>query len=125
MSSLGSMISRLWAPVSLSSASIVIVTFAINFLSVGKTAWWWLVLAVGAVGLTVSAIWIYRAQGERSGGSPPGPAVQKGAGDTQQASSGRRSTNIAINADNGSAAAWRMETVNVGRPPRGRKPKKR
>jgi hypothetical protein len=55
-------VSRLWAQACLSATSTVAVGFATTFLAVGKTKWWWLVLAVGTVGLIVGAVWGYCAQ---------------------------------------------------------------
>jgi hypothetical protein len=107
MSSVVSVVSRLWAPAGLFAASTVAVGFAINFLTAGKAGWWWLVLAAGAPGLIVSAVWTYFAEKMRGDESP--------SASTQQTASGR-GTNISITADNGSAAAWQMGTVNLGRP---------
>ena len=89
--------------------------FAINFLTAGKAGWWWLVLAAGGLGLIVSAVWTYFAEKGRSDKSPSASVSQQDAGVAQQTASGS-GTNISINADNGSAAAWRIDTVNLGRP---------
>jgi len=104
-----------WAAAGLSAASTVTVCFAVTFLAAEKTAWWWLVLALGALGLTVGAVWFVRAQKEHAGRSASASVNQSDAGAAQQAASDS-GTNISITADNGSVAAWQMGTVNLGGP---------
>jgi hypothetical protein len=110
-----STLARVWAPATLTVVSTVAVGFAINFLTSGTANWWWwLILGVGAVAGIVGAVWTFLVQREHSGGAAP--SVQ-GGGVGQQTASGS-GTNISINADNGSAAAWQMGEVNIGRPRR-------
>jgi hypothetical protein len=109
-----SVLARVWAPATLTVASTVPVGFAINFLTSGAADWWWwLVLGTGTIAGIVGAVWTFFAQKERSGrAAPTGP----GGGGQQTASDS--GTNISINADKGSAAAYQMGEVNIGRPRR-------
>jgi hypothetical protein len=111
-----SVLARVWAPATLTVVSTVAVGFAINFLSSGTADWWWwLVLGVGSVagivGLVLTTLWATSEHSARAAS----PAHGSGVG--QQTASGS-GTNISINADNGSAAAYQMGAVNIGRPRR-------
>src|ERR1700687_3236253 len=108
-------LARVWAPAALTVASTVRVVFAINFLTSGAADWWWLVLGTGTVAGIVGTVWAFFGQKETSGRAAP---VGSGGGG-QQTPSGS-CTNISIHADNGSAAAYQIGEVHIGRRPRGR-----
>ena len=108
-----SVLARVWAPATLAVVSTVAVGFAINFLTSGTADWWWwLILGVGAVagivGLVLTTLWAKRERSRRAA-----PSVQGGVVGQQTASGS--GTNISISADNGSAAAYQMGEVNIGR----------
>lgn len=102
---------RVWVPATLVVVSTVPVGFAINFLTSGGADWWWLVLGVGVVagivGGVLTTMGVKRERSSRASPSVPGGAVG------QQAASDK-GTNISINADHGSAAAYHMGEVHVG-----------
>jgi hypothetical protein len=111
-----SVLARVWAPATLTVVSTVAAGFAINFLTSGTADWWWwIVLGVGTIagilGLVLTTLWATRERSSRA--APTG----QGGGVGQQTASGS-GTNISINADNGSAAAYQMGEVNIGRPRR-------
>jgi hypothetical protein len=121
-----SAVSRLWPPALLGAISTVAAGFSINFLSNGKTAWWWLVLGTAALGLAVATVWTILVQKSRSDGATTQTTslTQVDAGGPQQSTSGS-GDNISINADNGSVAAWQIDNVSIGRRPKSRKPDRR
>jgi hypothetical protein len=111
-----SVLARVWAPATLTVVSSLAVGFAINFLTSGTADWWWwIALGVGAVagivGIVLTTVWAQKARS-----SPAAPTGQGGVVGQQTASGS--GTNISINADNGSAAAYQMGEVNIGRPRR-------
>jgi hypothetical protein len=109
--SAGSVLGRVWAPAMLTVVSTVLVGFAINFLTSGAADWWWLVLGVGVVaGIVGGVLTTLGVKRERN--SPASPSVQGGVVGQQTASDS--GTNISINAENGSAAAYHMGEVHVG-----------
>jgi hypothetical protein len=115
--SVSTAVSRYLPPASLGSVSTVAAGFAINFLSEGKPGWWWIVLVLGALGLTVSAVWSYALQLNRDGGdarSQSASVAQGDAGVVQQSPVGD-GANISITATDDSVAAWQIGTVNHGR----------
>jgi hypothetical protein len=121
--SVASAASRYGPPAALGAISTAALTFAINFLTDGKAGWWWIVLALGLLGLVTAALWGYVLQRDRGGDeAPPQSVAQRDAGVAQQSAAGN-GTNISINADNGSTAAWQIETVHLGGEPDNRKPK--
>lgn len=106
-----SVLARVWAPAILTVISTVLVGFAINFLTSGAADWWWLVLAVGvAAGIVGGVLTTLGVNRERS--SRASPSAQGGPVGQQTASD--RGTNVSINADHGSAAAYHMGEVHVG-----------
>lgn len=104
-----SVLARAWAPATLTVASTVPVGFAVNFLTSGAADWWWLILVTGVIAGIVGAVWTFFAQKERSGEAAP---IVPGGGGQQTASDS--GTNISINADHGSAAAYQMGEVHIG-----------
>ena len=111
-----SALTRVWAPATLTVVSTAAVGFAINFLSSGTADWWWwLVLGVGSVagivGLVLTTLWATREPSAQAAL----PAQGSGVGRRTASGCG---TNISINADNGSAAAYQTGEVNIGRPRR-------
>jgi hypothetical protein len=78
------------------------------------------VVAAATLGLIVSAVWTYHAEKSAGDSTQPGSAALQGDVVGQQTASGGGS-NISISADNNSAAAYQMGTVNIGRPRRSRK----
>lgn len=109
-----SILARVWAPATLTAASTVAVGFAVNLLTSGRTGWWWLVLGTATIAGIVGAIWTFLAQKERGERVAPTGAVGSGLKQTARG----RGTNISINADNGSAAAYKIDEVNLGLPRR-------
>ena len=111
-----SVLARVWAPGTLTVVSTVPVGFAINFLTSGAAEWWWwLVLGVGVVaGIVGGVLTTLGVKRERS--SRACPSVQGGAVGQQTASDS--GTNISINAEHGSVAAYQMGEVHIGRPRR-------
>jgi hypothetical protein len=114
--STGSVIARYGAPAALGSVATAVMTVAINFATSGKPGWWWIVVAFGCVGLAASVWWGYGIQQNGSGQSAPRTeaVAQQDAGVAQQSATGH-GTNISVNADRGSAAAYRIDTVNLQR----------
>jgi hypothetical protein len=111
---------RVWPPATLVVVSGAVEAYAINMLTNGGAArWWWLVVAVAAVGLIVGGVWGYHTEKHADASASEPAAPQSGAVGQQTASGG--GSNISISADNNSAAAYQMGTVNVGRPRRSRK----
>lgn len=107
-----STLARVWAPATLTVVSTVVVGFAINFLTSGGPNWWWLPLGVGVVaGVVGGVLTTLGLKGKRS--SRPSPSVLGGAAGQQTASD--NGTNISINADHGSAAAYHIGEVHVGK----------
>lgn len=97
----------------LTAVSVVLVGFAVNFLTSGGASWWWwLALGVGVVAGIVGGILgilgLKRERNDQDAGEP----VQGGAAGQQTASDS--GTNISINADRGSVAAYQMGEVQVG-----------
>lgn len=116
-----SVMARLWAPATLCAVSTVVVGYAVNILTAGNADWWWwLVVAVGTLGLIGGAVWTFIAEKGRRNRPQSTPAIQQGSGAVQQAASDG-GTNISITAEDGSAAAWHMGTVNLGRQRRNKK----
>jgi hypothetical protein len=112
-------VSRYWPPAVLGAVSTAALTFAINFLTDGKPGWWWIVLVAGCLGMAGAAVWSYVLQHDGGGdtlASASQQVAQQDAGVAQQSATGS-GTNVAINADNNSAVAWEMGTVNLGREP--------
>jgi hypothetical protein len=108
--------SRHWPAAVLAAVSTAALTFAITFLTDGKPGWWWIVLVLGGMGMAGAAVWTYALQRDSGGDAPPSSskqAVQQDAGVAQQSAAGS-GMNVSINADNSSAAAWEMGTVNLG-----------
>lgn len=100
---------RVWASATLGVVSAVALTFAGVFLTSDGTVWWeWLVLGVAIVAGIASGVLIKRERDSRAASQ----AVQGGAVGQQAASD--KGTNISINADHGSAAAYHMGEVHVG-----------
>jgi hypothetical protein len=108
--SVKSVITQLWAPLTISAISTVAVGFAINLLTADNPrGWgWWVLLAAGIVGIVIGGLWAYRLQSSReqpvaAGGArpvAPGPEV-----------------NVSMTADDHSAVAWHMGSVNIGSSP--------
>lgn len=123
--SVRSVVSRYWPPAVLAAVSTVTVTFAINFLTAGKPGWWWIVLVLGALGFAGAGVWGYVVQPNRGGDEPASRSeavAQQDAGVAQQSATGN-GTNVSINADNQSVAAWEIGSVNFGGGPDNPKPK--
>lgn len=86
------------------------VAFAVVFLTTDGTVWWeWVILGVGIVAGIASGVLVKRERDSRAATQ----VAQGGAAGQQTASD--KATNISINADHGSAAAYYMGKVNVGR----------
>lgn len=107
---MSSVVSRYWAPAVLGVASTAAWTFAINFIGDGKPGWWWIVLVLGVLGTAGSLVWTYIIQRSDAGGEGGDKSV------AQQSAVGNTG-DVSIRADNGSAAAWQMGTVNMGKNP--------
>ncbi|KAA1246420.1 hypothetical protein F0Q45_23315 [Mycobacterium simiae] len=107
---------RVWASATLGVVSAVAVAFAGVFLTRDGTVWWeWVVLGVGIVAGIASGVLIKRDSRAAS-------QVMEGGAVGQQTASDK-GTNISINADHGSAAAYHMGEVHVGQQRRRRKRK--
>jgi hypothetical protein len=122
-----SVVSRYGPPALLGAVSTAALTFAINFLTDGRPGWWWIVLVLGALGFAGAGVWGYLVQHNPGGDGPASRSesvsvAQQDAGVAQQSATGN-GTNVAINADNQSAAAWEIGTVNLGGGPDNPKPK--
>ncbi|WP_273735411.1 hypothetical protein [Mycolicibacterium septicum] len=104
----------------LTAVSVVAVGFAVNYLTSGDADWWWwAVLGVGVVaGIVGGVLGILGLKRERNDGVA-GESVHGGAVGQQTASD--KGTNISINADNGSVAAYRIDEVHIGKSSRRRK----
>lgn len=105
-------LARVWAPATLAVVSSVVVGFSINFItSDAADWWWWLILALGVVGGigagVLSALGLKRVRS-----SAAAPLAQVNPVAVQAASN--QGTNISINADRGSAAAYQMGEVHIG-----------
>jgi len=104
----------------LTAASVVVVGFAINYLTNGDADWWWwLALGVGVVaGIVGGVLGILGLKSKRND-AVAGESVHGGAVGQQTASD--QGTIISINADNGSAAAYHIDEVHIGKSSRRRK----
>ncbi|MFC6127415.1 hypothetical protein [Mycolicibacterium llatzerense] len=92
--------------------STVMAGFAINFLSSGpRHWWWWLLLAVSTIA-GIAGIILTTLGAKRDHNGQAATSVQGDDNRVQTASNG--GTNVSINADNGSVAAWSVGEVNVG-----------
>ena len=106
------------ASATLGVISAVALTFAGTFLTSGGAVWWeWLLLGVAILAGIASGVQCKRERDSRAASQ----AVQGGAVGQQTASD--KGTNISINADHGSAAAYHMGEVHVGQTRRRRKRK--
>ncbi|CPR86056.1 Uncharacterised protein [Mycobacteroides abscessus] len=114
-------IAPLWVPAAVCAASSISAGFAVNFLSDGKTTWWWLVLVISALGLIAGSVWTYFAeQGRRGKPELQLASVHDHFAATPQQVAFGNDTSISISADHGSVAAWQIGDVRVsGRPGEG------
>jgi hypothetical protein len=111
---------KVWASATLGVVSAVAVAFAVVFLTSDGTVWWeWVILGVGIVAGIASGVLIKKERDSRAASQ----VVQGGAAGQQTASD--KGTNISINADHSSAAAYRMDgPVHVGQQRKGGKRKR-
>jgi hypothetical protein len=124
--SLSAAVSQYWPPSLMGGVSAAAVAFGITFIAEGKPGWWWIVVALGVLCGAGALVWTYRLQT----GTPADEVrpqsestLQQGAGLAQQSAVGA-DTSILINADNNSAAAWQIGTVNLGGRPDEPEPKR-
>lgn len=100
---------RIWAAAMLGVISAVALTFAGTFLTSGGAVWWeWSLLVVAIVAGIASGVLAKRERDSRAA-----TEVVLGGTVGQQTASGD-GTNISINADHGSAAAYHMGEVHIG-----------
>lgn len=93
----------------LAVVSAVALTFAGTFLTSGGTVWWeWLLLGAAIVAGIASGVLVKRERDSRAATQ----AVRGGA--VGQKTADDSGTNIMINADHGSAAAYHMGEVHIG-----------
>lgn len=106
------------ASATLGVISAVALTFAGTFLTSGGAVWWeWLLLGVAIMAGIASGVQFKRERDSRAASQ----TVQGGAVGQQTASD--KGTNISINADHGSAAAYHMGEVHIGQTRKRRKRK--
>lgn len=115
--SVQAMVSRYWPPAVMGATSTAVLTVSINFATDGKPGWWWIVVGLGGLGMAGATVWAYALQRDGAGDAPAAThseqVAQQAAGVAQQSATGN-GANVSIHADNNSAAAWEMGTVNIG-----------
>lgn len=106
-----------WGLATLTTLSAVAAAYSINKLTADHHEWWWW-LVLGAASLVGVIAGVWTTLGAMRGGrdtAAEAPAERDGHGSA--ATPGTVPT-ISITADNGSAAAWQMGDVTIGRPPK-------
>ncbi|KMO74281.1 hypothetical protein [Mycolicibacterium obuense] len=124
--SIATKIARRWKPLAIGSTFGLAEGIGINKVtSENPSLWWWLLVAVGLVGVIGCGLWAVLMEtdeaGERGGNTIPGDV--KDSVVTQQ-SSGDGGRVISVSATEGSVAAYRIDEIkelNIGEQPRRRR----